>query len=199
MEGRPRPGGQGYDTLTDLDLASRLAEGDPDAAERLVRDHYQTLFRFLRPLTGRREDAEDLALQALQRGRQCIRRYDGRAPLRTWLHRIAYREFLRWRRRHRWHLSLFAAPPKPEAGYDRVLASEWLRELLSELPEAQRVAFVLHEVQELPLEEVAEITGTPVGTVKSRLHHARRRLQALIQEAPEANPKEEATYATETL
>lgn len=185
--------------MTDLDLAARLAEGDPDAAERLVREHYSTLYRFLRPLTGRREDAEDLALQALQRGRQSIRRYDGRAPLRTWLHRIAYREFLRWRRRHRWHLSLFAAPPRAEAGYDRVLASEWLRELLNQLPDPQRVAFVLHEVQEMPLEEVAEITETPIGTVKSRLHHARRRLQALIQEAPEATPKEEATYATETL
>jgi RNA polymerase sigma-70 factor (ECF subfamily) len=80
-----------------------------------------------------------------------------------------------------------------------VLASEWLRELLSKLPEAQRIAFVLHEVQELSLEEVAEITGTPLGTVKSRLHHARRRLQALIQDASEATPKEEANYATETL
>lgn len=182
--------------MTDLDLAARLAEGDSDAAERFVREHYSTLYRFLRPLTGRREDAEDLALQALQRGRQSIRRYDGRAPLRTWLHRIAYREFLRWRRRHRWHLSLFSAPPRVEAGYDRVVASEWMRHLLSQLPENQRIAFVLHEVQELPIEEVAEIMQTAIGTVKSRLYHARRRLQELIQETPS---QEETRYATESL
>ncbi|MGV3617480.1 MAG: RNA polymerase sigma factor [Fimbriimonas sp.] len=178
--------------MTDLDLAARLAEGDSDAGEALVREHYAPLFRFLRPLTRCREDAEDLALQTLQKGRLHIRRFDGRAPLRTWLYRVAYREYLHWRRRHRWHLNLFAAPPRTEAGYERVLLSEWLRELLTKVPEAQRVAFVLHEMQEIPIEEIAEITGVPAGTVKSRLHHARRRLQTLIQDPPE-----ETAYAPE--
>jgi RNA polymerase sigma-70 factor (ECF subfamily) len=180
--------------LTDLDLAARLAEGDPDAGEALVRAHYAALYRFLRPLTRGREDAEDLALQTLQRAREHAARFDGRAPFRTWIYRIAYREYLHWRRRQRWHFSLFAAPPREDSGFGEVLAAEWLREALAQLPEAQGVAFVLHAVEELPLEEIAAITNVPLGTVKSRLHHARLRLQALAQESPE-----ETAYATEPL
>jgi RNA polymerase sigma-70 factor (ECF subfamily) len=157
-----------------------------------VREHYAPLYRFLRPLTGRREDAEDLALQTLQLGRTNIRRFDGRASLRTWLYRIAYREYLHWRRRQRWHLSLFSAPPHEESRYDAVLDADLLRTAIAQLPDPQRVAFVLSAVQEMSLEEIAAVTGVPLGTVKSRLHHARKRLQALIQDAPE-----EMHYATE--
>lgn len=180
--------------MTDLELAAKIAAADPEALETLVREHHAPVFRFLRQLTRRTEDAEDLAQQTLVRVTQRADRFDGRASLRTWIHRIAYREYLNWRRRQRWNVSLLLAPPQLDAQHGAVLDAEWLRALLSRLPEPQRVAFVLANVQELSLEEIAAITRVPVGTVKSRLFHARKQLQELLAESEKEYP-----YATECV
>jgi len=166
--------------LTDKELAERIAEGDRDATEALVRKHHAALYRFLYHLTRRREDAEDLAIQTLQRARQAAGRYDGSASMSTWLHRIAFHEFTRWRRRKRWHLGLSHAPAIEERAYGAVLDGQILLEALSTLPDGMRVALLLTEVQGLSTQEAAVAMGIPVGTVKSRIHHAKERLRARL-------------------
>lgn len=146
----------------------------------MVRTHHASLYRFLYQLTGIQEDAEDLAIQALMRGRDAAGRYDGRAALSTWLHRIAFHEFTRWRRKRRWHLSLAAAPPVEEKRYRDVVDGQWIWEALRSLPDGMRAAFLLYEVQQLSVPEVAAVLRVPQGTVKSRLFHARERLRARL-------------------
>jgi RNA polymerase sigma-70 factor (ECF subfamily) len=163
--------------LTDHELAKRLASGDPEAVAAMVRTHHPALYRFLYQLTRSREDAEDLAIQTLQRAREAASRYDGRASMSTWLHRIAFHEFTRWRRRRRWHLGLRSVPPVEDPRFGAVIEAEWLLDALSKLPDGMRAAFLLHEVQGLSVPEVAITLGVPEGTVKSKLYHARERLR----------------------
>lgn len=179
--------------MTDFELAERIGKGDSEAVTWMVRNHHAALYRFLYQLTRCREDAEDLAIQTLMRARDGAARYDGRASLKTWLHRIAYHEFTRWRRRRRWHLGLGHAPPAEDPAFEQLLEAHRLLDALMTLPDGMRAAFLLHEVQELAVPEVGAVLGIPAGTVKSRLFHARERLRArLSDEATEVANGNEA-------
>jgi len=172
--------------LNDLQLAQRIVEDDVEAVNELVRCHFPPLYRFLRQLTGRAEDAEDLAQQTLIRARRYAARYDGRSTLGTWLHRLAYREFTHWRRRQRWTLVLRQASPVMDRGFRQVEDAIWLEAGLIQLPDGHRATLLLVAVQGLSVEEAASVLGIPVGTVKSRLHHARKRLRELLGGEQEA-------------
>src|SRR5688572_25827608 len=81
-------------TLPDARLLEQLRQGDPEAGHRFVRDHYPGIYRYLLYLTGRRETAEDLTQETFLQAWRRLETFDGRGPLRPWLHRIAHREFL---------------------------------------------------------------------------------------------------------
>jgi len=171
--------------VTDRELAEKIAVGDDGALTRLVDLYHAGLYRFLRHLTRSREDAEDLAQQTLIRARNAAHRYDGRASLKTWLHRIAFHEFTRWRRRQRWHVALKHVPAVEDPRFGAVVDAEWLATALATLPDGMRAAFLLYEVEDLSHAEIAQVLGIPDGTVKSRLFTARERLRARLGEGRE--------------
>ncbi|RYG15876.1 RNA polymerase sigma factor [bacterium] len=171
--------------MNDLEVARRIAAGDGAAAEKLVRDHYPSVFRAMRHLTGHREDAEDLTQQAFLVARGKIDTYRGAASLKTWLHRIAFNEYAMWKRKQRQTAPLTLDQPTDEAGYRSFVTGEALLAALATLPEKLRVAFILHEVEAMKVEEVAKVLGVPNGTVKARLFYARRRLRAQLEEETE--------------
>ena len=162
--------------LTDVDVAKRIEAGDIVATESFVDENYAAVLRFLRQLTGHVQEAEDLTQQAFVKAKQQIGSFRGDASLRSWLFRIAFHEYTHWKRRRRPTTSLDLAPVHIESGYESVLDAEALLSALSRLPGSLRAAFLLHEVQELPICEVARVLRVPQGTVKSRLFHARRKL-----------------------
>lgn len=165
-----------------------MQERDPVALELLVARHHVPIYRFLRHLTRRVEDAEDLTQATIMRAVNGAGRYDGRAPMRTWLLAIAFHEYGRFRRRRLWLPLMTDRPAKDEFG--RVHDGEVLLAALAKLPEASRAVFLLHHVEELPVAEIAQALGIPEGTVKSRLFAARERLRTLLGE--------EDTHAAET-
>jgi len=167
--------------LDDLTLAARLTERDPAAMEELVHRHHADIYRFLRHLTRRVEDAEDLSQQTLLRAVQGASRYDGRAAMRTWLLGIAFREFGKWRRRRLW-LPLLADRPSPGDPYRDVVEAEALLKAIGELSPLTRGVFLLHHVEELSILEISSALSVPEGTVKSRLHAARAHLRTLLEE-----------------
>jgi RNA polymerase sigma-70 factor (ECF subfamily) len=152
---------------------------DPD---ELVEQFYDDLFRFLRHLTRHTQEAEDLAQATLVRAVKNLKSYDGRASVRTWLHAIAYREFLNWRRGRRLLLALDPRSPQRELGFEQVQDKEVLLQALERLGPKLSATFLLVEVQELSHAQAAEALQVPVGTVKSRLHEARTRLQRLLSD-----------------
>jgi RNA polymerase sigma-70 factor (ECF subfamily) len=171
---------------TDEELVAAVARGDGTALGELVRRWERPLFGFIHRQTGGR-DVEDLHQETWLRVVRAAGRFDPARRFSTWLFQIALNLCRDWRRR---------PPPEPVDPGDadepatpddhveaaihddvaRVEAAIDARRLLAELPDAQRAAVVLRYCHDFGEEEMAEILGCPRGTVKSRLHHALRRL-----------------------
>jgi RNA polymerase sigma-70 factor, ECF subfamily len=161
-------------------LLDKLKRRDADALAQWVDQYQDDLYRFLRQLTRHVETAEDLTQQTFVKALGSLEKFEGRCSMRTWLHRIAFREYAGWRRRHRILAPLNPSWAAKDQSFDDVADEQGLLIALDKLHPAQKEAFLLFEVQELSLEEIAEVTGDSVGTIKSRLHHARQKLKSLL-------------------
>ena len=178
--------------------------GDRQAAGRLVDDHYPGLVRFLVHLTGAMDEAEEIAQESFVRAWQRLDTYGARSSFKTWIHRIAYREFLAYRERAR------AFEPLDEASHagrgdfsDGLLDALSVERAVLTLPVDLRVAFLLVHVQGLSAREVGDVLGIPRGTVLSRTFAARERLARLLDPTggtPVPKPREGAPpYETSPL
>ncbi len=160
----------------------RILQGERSAGNWLVETYYPDLFRFLRYLTESEEAAGDLTQQTMISAWKALGGFRAGASLRTWLHRIAFHEYTRWRKAKPASLSL------EEAGEIAGGSGLPLPEMLSlelalkRLPDEQREVFLLHHLQELSIADIAEVQGVAEGTIKSRLFVARGRLRALMSD-----------------
>jgi RNA polymerase sigma-70 factor (ECF subfamily) len=167
----------------------RASRGDRGAFGAVVSQTSGRLFRLAARITGDPGEAEDALQDAYLRAFDALAagRFDGRSEAYTWLYRIvanASLDALRARRRRRTRLgdeptdAEAAAPAVDDAG--RLAARAALRELdawLAELPDDQRAALVLKEIEGLSSNEVAEIMKCSVGAVEQRLVRARATLR----------------------
>ena len=157
-------------------LIERARSGDKQAAEQTVRRFYPAVSRFLRHLTWNHEDAQDLAQSTFLRAAQGLDEFRFQCTFNHWLHKIAYREYLRWLRDRREALPIEEAASVLSAancGTDLILVFD----ALGRLEEGLRETFLLHEVEGFSVKETAGIMDVPEGTVKSRLARAREQLQ----------------------
>lgn len=164
-------------------VISKATVRDQEALHEWVHRHYDDIYRFLKHLTRQQEAAEDLAQQTFINAYQALSGFREESSMRTWLHRIAFREYIAWRRKRRLSLPLELLGGRADKKFGGVESQIDLLAALHQLPSAYREAFLLFEVQQLSVEEVATVTNTKVGTVKSQLHHARKQLQKLLGEA----------------
>ena len=169
------------DEPRDEDLVRRFLSGDRAAFAALVERHERRVYNLALRMTGREEDARDATQDALLTVLKKLSSFRGEAAFTTWLHRVtvnACYDLLRKRQRapllERGEDDLPAIEPPPAADHAETSdLSIDVRQALTQVPEDFRVVMILHEVQDLPQEEVAAILGIPVGTVKSRLHRGR--------------------------
>ena len=162
---------------------ARPATDDSEALREWVLRHHDDIYRFMNHLTRHRETAEDLAQQTFVNAFQALKSFREDSSMRTWLHRIAFREYIAWRRKRRLTLPLDVLRGYHDRRIDEVDGKVALLGALHQIPAAQREVFLLFEVQQLSVDEVADVTGIKPGTVKSHLHYARKQLRALIGEA----------------
>ena len=162
--------------------------------ERLTRPHFDRLYRLAWRLAGSKAEAEDLFQELLVKA---YSRLDELADIEKpgpWLARVMYNLFIDQQRRFkRQRLATvaeddlpgegFAAiagnldPVADKARYDRL---QRLDSALQQLSDDHRVVVLLHDTEGYKLEEIQTITGTPIGTLKSRLHRARQRLKEIL-------------------
>ncbi|WP_405621131.1 sigma-70 family RNA polymerase sigma factor [Streptomyces sp. NBC_00076] len=164
--------------------------GDPEAVDRFVRALRPDVVRYITHLSADRQLADDLAQDTFLRALGSLHRFEGRSSARTWLLSIARRtvaDNLRYAAaRPRlvdaddWTISAERARPTGLPGFDEGVA---LLDLLDALPAERRQAFVLTQLAGLPYEEAAEISGCPVGTIRSRVARARATLIELLAQA----------------
>ena len=141
--------------------------------DRVVRDHYDAVYRFCARRIGVAR-AADAAQDTFLTAQRAIRRFRGDSSLRTWLLGIALNECRRALRRGGADpLPLAIDLACPIALDETAFANrQALAAALARLSEEHRDVVILHELQGLTYEEVAAVLRVPVGTVKSRLHHA---------------------------
>lgn len=155
-----------------------IAFDDHRAFGRLVDAYSPGLRRFLLHLTGDCDLADDLAQEAFIKAYQGIRNFQGLARFKTWLYRIAYREFYSYIRANRPTEALESAGEVAvmEKAVDRVDASCDVGVAMLRLPAVERTLVLLFYMEDRPVKEIAEITGLPSGTIKSYLSRARGRM-----------------------
>ena len=154
-------------------------------AEQVYELHADFVWRTLQHLGVHDADLEDLGQEVFVTVHRRLASFDGRSKLTTWLFGICLHLAQRHRRRAYFRLELLhAEPPErvdpetPEARYASEEARVRLERLLDKLSPERRATFVMFEVEGMSCEEIAELTGVPVGTVYSRLHLARKLVTA---------------------
>lgn len=156
------------------------------SAERVYAEHGDFVWRALQHLGARDADLEDLAQEVFVTVHRRLASFDGRSKLTTWLFGICLHLVQRHRRRAYFRLEfLYADPPErvddetPEQRYAGAQTRQRLHQLLDKLSPERRATFVLFEIEGASCEEIAELTGVPVGTVYSRLHLARKQVASV--------------------
>ena len=182
-------------------LAGRLAHDLDGTFEELVREYQDRLFTFALRLTGRREDAEEVAQDAFVRAYRALQTYPGERvralAVKAWLYRITLNLARnRFRRRRHATVSLDdegngtaarAAHDAPEDRPDARLETKRRRaniaSLVARMPDRWRAPLILRYVEGLKLEEVAAVLKQPVGTTKSNVHRAINALRESLTES----------------
>ena len=177
--------------LSDGVLVARAQRGVAGARDELARRYRQPAFLFAYQLLGNRDDALDVAQDAMVRFFGALGRFDSGRPVLPWLFRIVRNRAIDVRRRTRPTESLDdgSAPPlepvtAPDASPEALAGQRQLRErvwrAVGELSRKQREVLVLRDYQDLSYGEIAAVLGIPRGTVMSRLHGARSALRRRV-------------------
>ena len=168
-------------------IISQVLSGDTAAYRLLVSRHERSVFGFVANLVRNAADVDDLAQEVFVAAFTHLGSFDPkRAKFSTWLLTIACNRCCNFLKRRSWatgdvgELPCGAPPPETEVT-DREMWSR-LDAALDRLSLEQRTAFVLAEIQELPLAEIAVIEGVPIGTVKSRLSRAKENLRRELKD-----------------
>jgi RNA polymerase sigma-70 factor (ECF subfamily) len=175
----------------ELALVERCRRGELGAFEELYRAHAGRLYSLAFRMLGNAADAEDLLQEIFLAAHRKLDGFRGEAALGTWLYRLATNQILDYLRSRAARagqvtdvLEDAGAIADATSGHlgDRTVTKLDLERALAQLPEGCRAAFVLHDVEGLEHQEVAEVLGIAEGTSKSQVHKARLRLRALLTE-----------------
>ena len=185
--------------MLEADLVRKARRGDLNAYDELVKRYQERIYATIYHMTSNHEDANDLAQESFIKAFQALNTFKGGSTFYTWLYRIAVNKTINFlkQRKKRQHMSLndidFNAEHDPDlvalisdktpfrnAGLSEL--QKFLNEALLKLSEPHRMVVVLHDVQGQSHEEIAEIMGCNIGTVRSRLFYARQQLQGYLSE-----------------
>ena len=168
----------------EVELVARVGEGDRRAFEELYNLYHRRMARFLTRLTHRFDLAEEIINDTFWVVWRKARDFRGDSQPSTWILGIAYRKarnaFRSAARLAEKNLGALPLPPTTETPVDTEELRDWLGQALAQLPVEQRLAVELCYELGYSCEEIAAIMSCPVNTVKTRLFHARAKLQKLL-------------------
>jgi len=169
--------------ISDRELATRVAvSGDQQAFTLLVERHQGAIRNYLRRLlVGDNAAADDLAQETFLAAFQKINSWRGTARFGTWLHTIAYRKFLDYKRKHQRQVIMAEVP---DAGQDNRQALEdevMAQHLMCLLKPEDRAVLTLAYAAGMSHAEIATVIDQPLGSVKARIHRAKLKLNKWLQ------------------
>jgi RNA polymerase sigma-70 factor (ECF subfamily) len=181
---------------SDWELVQRAQQGDREAFRELVERYQRKIGALALGMLRSREDALDIVQETFTKAYQSLDRFKGDAAFYTWVYRIAYNLCIDHQRRSakQTHVSLDDEPgepaiapadaPRTDQPFDRARDAEIadrVQSAIRELTPDHRAVILLRELEGLSYEEISQVLECPKGTVMSRLHYARRQLQARLR------------------
>ena len=173
-------------------IVRRVLQGDVNAFEKLVTEYEKAVYAIALRMTGNAEDAADMTQETFIKAYNSLQAFRGDSKFSVWLYRIASNvclDFLRSRSRkptvslsveddegEETELDIADESQSPELLLERGLTRDAVRRGLEALPPDYRQILLLREIQGLSYEEIADTLSIEVGTVKSRIFRARKRL-----------------------
>jgi RNA polymerase sigma-70 factor (ECF subfamily) len=171
----------------DCDLVTRAVAGREDGFEELVRRYQRPIAAYVYRMVGDYESALDLTQEVFIKVYNSLRRYRSEFKFSTWIYKIAHNSAVDHLRRRggreqalqrefdgeQYDLPIESRRPSPEQESERAERREEIERVVRELPAAYRELVVLRHSHDLSYDEIAEVTGLPLGTVKNRLFRAR--------------------------
>jgi len=190
-------------TLTDDELVARSVGGDAESFNQLILRWERPIYALAYRVIGREEDARDVCQETFLRAFRALPGFKGQAKFSSWLYRIALNLCRDWIRRQRRapvtqmpedvDLGEFAAERGPVESIEELVSrrelSAIVEEVMARLPEEQRTAIILKEYHGMTFQEIADMQGCPLSTVKTRLYQGllvvRRQLEKHGQLTPQ--------------
>ena len=181
---------------TDEQLIARFQSGDERAYIELVNRYRERLINFVFPFLGDFEQAEDVVQETMLKLYEKKHYYREIAKFSTWIYTIARNlantELRKKKRRKTTYISRMTKDdrqydiPAVQADLNQNLQNEFIRDrihaAIKELPEHFKTVIILRDIEELSYDDISNIVGVPLGTVKSRINRARLQLQAELQD-----------------
>lgn len=196
------------------ELVRRAVMRDKDAFRELFERYGQRAFAIAYDVVRRKEDAEDVVQESFVKAYLSLPEFRGQSSFYTWLYRIVYNLAIDYRRKvnrrggetREYEDSLQGPltagasepPPSPDEAVSRNERAARIRRELNQISEDHRMVIVLREIDGLNYEEIADVLKISKGTVMSRLHYARKKLQKALKDLAEEHnikisPEDEST------
>ncbi|MFO1489547.1 MAG: sigma-70 family RNA polymerase sigma factor [Kiritimatiellia bacterium] len=181
-------------------LVQRARGGDLDAYDVLVRRHHSRLYGMVFNMTRSRQDAEDLLQEVFVKAYDALKGFKGDAAFYTWIYRIAVNRAINFVKNRKRRMTVSLNDPglsgesqedrRPELSNNDTPArdarlkeiQEKLNRALDTLSDNHKTVVIMHDMQGIPHEQIAEVLGISCGTVRSRLFYARQALQVQLTE-----------------
>jgi RNA polymerase sigma-70 factor (ECF subfamily) len=178
--------------VSDTDLVARAAAGEGDCFDVLVERYHRPIANFIFRMVSNYETSLDLTQEVFIKVYGSLGRYNPEFKFSTWIYKIASNTAIDYLRKQsvttsplylvsgndeEFELPIPAKGPSPERALERTERSAQIEEAISKLPHRYRELIVLRHVSELSYDEIAEVTGLPLGTVKNRIFRAREAMR----------------------
>lgn len=188
------------DKTVDL-LVYKSKQGNKEAFEQLVKLYQNKVYALCYQLTSNQSDAQDLAQEAFVKAYRSLSGFRNEADFGTWMHRITVNLWINTKRRKKPEVSLDATidtgngeinfevasnEETPDEKLERKELNMLVQLALNDLSEEHKTVLVLREMQGYNYEEIAQITGCSLGTVKSRINRARQNLKEKVLKQAQA-------------
>lgn len=183
-------------SLTDAELIGIAVRGREDSFEELVRRYQRPIAGYVFRMLGNYDVSLDVTQEVFIKVYKSLKRYSPEYKFSTWLYRIAHNAAIDHIRRNSvftqsieteskdgaYQLQFECPSPSPETVRERKEWRQEIAEVIKRLPPAYRELIILRHSNDLSYDEIAEVTGLPLGTVKNRLFRAREHMRELFIE-----------------
>jgi RNA polymerase sigma-70 factor (ECF subfamily) len=188
---------QKFAAVGDCELVTRAIAGRDDSFEELVRRYQRPLVSYVYRMTGNYESALDLTQEVFIKVYGSLARYRPEYKFSTWIYRIAHNTAIDHLRRHStreqelevatpegdtYEKPYASSAPTPEENSVRAERRAEIEDVIGSLPASYRELIVLRHAHDLSYDEIAEVTGLPLGTVKNRIFRAREAMRLPLVE-----------------